>query len=107
MAKGDKDYNVEFDDSVLSLKGWTGPRWKGCNLTSLYWLSTSLCVILTKGYLFNFFCILIFYFPFFTHYPSYLCRAYFFYGFFKRFFFKNVSHSSTKGNINYIIIKKN
>tara|TARA_Y100000592_G_C5482091_1_gene326323 strand:+ start:9717 stop:12020 length:2304 start_codon:yes stop_codon:yes gene_type:complete len=37
MALGDKDYNVEFDDSLLSLRGWTCPRWKGSSLTSLYY----------------------------------------------------------------------
>tara|TARA_R110000824_G_scaffold7722_6_gene34883 strand:- start:5389 stop:8076 length:2688 start_codon:yes stop_codon:yes gene_type:complete len=25
-----KDYNVEFDDSLLDLQSWAGPRWKGC-----------------------------------------------------------------------------
>ena len=37
MALGDKDYNVEFDDSLLSLKGWTNPRWAGSSLRSLYY----------------------------------------------------------------------
>tara|TARA_R110000822_G_scaffold115158_4_gene246890 strand:+ start:4590 stop:6833 length:2244 start_codon:yes stop_codon:yes gene_type:complete len=37
MALGDKEYNVEFDDSLLGLKGWTNPRYNGCNLKSLYY----------------------------------------------------------------------
>ena len=33
MAKkqiGDVDYNVEFNDSVLSTKTWNNPRYDGC-----------------------------------------------------------------------------
>ena len=28
-----KDYSVEFNDSVLDLQGWQGPRYKGCKTT--------------------------------------------------------------------------
>tara|TARA_R110001592_G_scaffold32310_5_gene113356 strand:+ start:2585 stop:5080 length:2496 start_codon:yes stop_codon:yes gene_type:complete len=29
-----KDYNVQFDDALLSLQGWAGPRYEGCKTIS-------------------------------------------------------------------------
>ena len=37
-----RDFSVEFNDSVLSTKGWTNPRYEGCKLKAKHFLATVL-----------------------------------------------------------------
>lgn len=34
--KTGRDYSIEFDDALLSQKGWIGPRLEGCEITGLH-----------------------------------------------------------------------
>jgi hypothetical protein len=34
--KTGRDYSIEFDDALLSQKGWIGPRFEGCEITGLH-----------------------------------------------------------------------
>ena len=35
-VKSGRDYSVEFDDALLSTKGWSNPRLDGCEITGLF-----------------------------------------------------------------------